>query len=464
MSKVKNFFAAIGSWFKRIGIAIWHFIKRVGIVVGKWFKNWFVKVDGKDIIPVRIGRWFKNWFVKDESGTRVWGRFLHSENGKSIVSSLVCILIGVLVGILTIVIIDASHAGRAIGQILTGGFNHPVKSKGIASVLTQFAPLLLCGLAVIFAYKCGMFNIGVAGQYVAGALFLYLGALGLKLPWYLCLLMAILGGAIWGALPGLLKAFFGVNEVISGIMLNWIVLYVTNSILAGPTFYNVQQAKCYDIASVSPRSLLPTLGLDKLFDYKYIGLGVFLAIIAAIVIWVVLNKTKFGYEIKATGANKHGAKYAGMNEKKNIILTMAISGALAGLAAATYYQTGILVYNPNEGTALPAMGFNGIAVGFLGALSPIGTIFSALFITHISVGGGYLDNRFYSSEIADFISSIIIYACAFSLFIKIIIEKLLKTKKNKNDTDIQGGTPVAEVIASVQPAVDVQADVAKEEK
>lgn len=439
MNKIKNFFAGIGRWFKKVGIA-----------TGKWFKSWFVKADDKDIIPVRIGKWFKNWFVADESGTRVWGRFLNSDNGKSIVSSLVCIIIGLLIGIITILIIDASHSGKAIGQIFKGGFNHPSKAKGVATVLTQFAPLLLCGLAVIFAYKCGMFNIGVAGQYVAGVLFLYLAALGLKLPWYVCLLFAIVGGAIWGALPGLLKAFFGVNEVISGIMLNWTVLYVTNSVLSGEKFYNIQQAKCYDIASVSSNSLLPTLGLDKLFgDYKYIGLGIFLAVLAAIVVWVILNKTKFGYEIKATGANKHGAKYAGMNEKKNVILTMAISGALAGLAAACYYQTGVLTYNPNEGTALPAMGFNGIAVGFLGALSPIGTIFSALFITHITVGGGYLDSRYYSKEIADFISSIIIYACAFSLFIKMFIGKLLKMRKDK-----QGKGTAVSVPSDAVAAID----------
>ena len=283
--------------------------------------------------------------------------------------------------------------------------------------------MLLCSLSIIFAYKCGLFNIGAPGQYVVGLMFAFLGAYWLNLPWYLCLILSVIGGALWGIIPGLFKAYLNVNEVITSIMFNWIGLHLMNYV-AGPglnIMYNQNLAECHKLPE---KALIPTLGMEKLFDgYRYVTLSVFIALIVAFVVAFVLNKTKFGYEIKATGYNKHAAQYAGMNYKRNLIITMAIAGALAGLAAATFYLTGYEIYSSTKQTSLPAMGFNGIAVAFLGSLNPIGSIFSSLLITHINVGGGYLDTTYYSQEIGNLISAIIIYICAFSLIIKQVLSK-----------------------------------------
>jgi ABC-type uncharacterized transport system permease subunit len=142
-----------------------------------------------------------------------------------------------------------------------------------------------------------------------------------------------------------------------------------------------------------------------------------LAVLAAVLVWVILDKTKFGYELKATGYNKYAAKYAGMNEKKNIIVTLLIGGALAGLGASFLYLTGFEQWSCTQ-SSVPGMGFNGIAATFLGGLNPIGTIFSSYFIQHITSGGAYLDKAIYPSQISDLISSLIIYLCGFVLFFK----------------------------------------------
>ena len=147
-----------------------------------------------------------------------------------------------------------------------------------------------------------------------------------------------------------------------------------------------------------------------------------LAVIISIVVWVVLEKTKFGYELKATGFNKFAAKYCGMKEKRNIILTMVIAGGLAAMGAGLFYLTGFEQWQTTA-SAVPAMGFNGIAAAFLGGLNPIGSIFSSYFIQHITNGGAYVDKTMYSAQIADFISALIIYLCGFVLFFKSFMDK-----------------------------------------
>ena len=155
-----------------------------------------------------------------------------------------------------------------------------------------------------------------------------------------------------------------------------------------------------------------------------------LALIIAVAVSVILNKTRFGYELRATGLNKNAARYAGMAENRNIILTLMISGALAGLGASMLYQTGYMRWECTQ-SSVPAMGFNGIAAAFLGGLSPIGAIFSSFFIQHITDGGQYVNTNFYSSQISDVISSVIIYLCGFVLFIKLTMNKLISRSEEK---------------------------------
>ena len=192
-------------------------------------------------------------------------------------------------------------------------------------------------------------------------------------------------------------------------------------------------------------------GLNKMFQTNSTTIAIFLAAAVAILIWVILNKTTFGYELKAVGLNKSAARYAGINEKKNIILSMAIAGALAGFGAGLFYLSNVGQWNPLNSTSLPAMGFNGISVALLASSNPIGTIFSAIFISHISVGGTFLSTKYYPTEIADLISGIIIYLCAFSMLFRGKIQKLLF--KNADKTNV-----------NAEPAPAEKANVKKEGK
>ena len=301
--------------------------------------------------------------------------------------------------------------------------------KYFGNTLVKTAPLLLCALSICFCYKVGLFNIGAAGQYVVGAGACLYGALAWKLPWIVCILLAVAAGAVWGGIVRFLKAYRNVNEVISGIMLNWIGLYLVNMLLT-----NVKEETSpytFNLSSANKKAILPTLGLEKLFsNNQYVTIAVPLAVIIAIALWVILKKTKFGYELIATGYNKDAAKYAGMNEKRNIIITLVIGGALASLGAALFFLTGYEQWMCSQ-SSVPSMGFNGIAATFLGGLSPIGTIFSSFFIQHITSGGAYLDKSVYPSQISDLISAIIIYLCGFVLFFKLTMNKRITIKEEK---------------------------------
>jgi simple sugar transport system permease protein len=290
----------------------------------------------------------------------------------------------------------------------------------------------MCSLSVLFAYKVGMFNIGVAGQYVAGACFSLYSALAWKLPWLPCLLIGMLAAGLLGAVCGVLKTKCNVNIVISGIMLNWIMLYTTNLLLG--KVKSPASPYTLSLKGTNPKALMPQLGLDKLFfGEKSVTVAIPLAIIIALGVWFVLNKTKFGYELKATGYNYNAARYAGMKENWNIVVTMFISGALAGLGAGMLYLTDITSWETTC-ASVPAMGFNGIAVAFLGGLNPIGSILSSFFIQYITTGGGFVDLQVYSSQISDLISSLIIYLCAFVGFFRFFIQKRIRTREKTAET------------------------------
>ena len=356
---------------------------------------------------------------------------IRSEGFQTLLASLVCILGGLLVGYIALLIIEPSGALEAIGAVLKSFFRYPGKLmlKYCGQTLVRTVPLLMCSLSVLFAYKVGMFNIGVAGQYVAGACGCLYAALAWNLPWLPCLIIGMAAGAVLGAASGWLKTQCNVNIVISGIMLNWIVLYLTNLILG--TVKSPNSPYTMSLQGTNPSALIPSMGLGQFFNNeKSVTIAIPLAVVMAVVVWVVLNKTKFGYELKATGNNYHAAKYAGMKENRNIILTMAISGALAGMAAGLLFLTGIEDWETTI-SSVPAMGFNGIAVAFLGGLSPLGSILSAFFIQYITVGGGNVDLTVYCSQISSLISSLIIYLCAFVAFFKFFIQTCIRKSEEK---------------------------------
>ena len=360
-------------------------------------------------------------------------RNLLKNNGvQSLLASLICIVLGLFLGYVVLLIINPAGAGEAILTVIKNflTYNKPASQlKYLGNTLVKTAPLLMCALAILFAYKVGLFNIGAAGQYCFGAALCLYAALGLKWSWLPCMLLAILGGAFLGGISGVLKSYCNVNEVISGIMLNWIVLYLTNMLLT--TVKEATSPYTLALSTTNPSAVLPSLGLGKLFNNnQYVGLAIPLSILMAILVWVVLGKTKFGYELKATGFNKNAAKYCGMAEKRNVILSLMISGALAGMGAAMLYLTGYEQWQCST-SSVPAMGFNGIAAAFLGGLNPLGTVLASFFIQHITAGGAYVDKSLYCAQISDLISAIIIYLCGFVLFMKYAMNRSAAKREEK---------------------------------
>ena len=351
---------------------------------------------------------------------------------QSLLTSLLCILLGLFLGYLVLLLINPAGAWGAITNVMKNFMTYSsgkAQLKYLGNTLVRTAPLLMCSLSVLFVYKVGLFNIGAAGQYVAGACACLYAGLYLHWHWLPCMLLAIAAGALLGTVSGLLKSFFNVSEVISGIMLNWIALYTTNMLLT-----NVKEPTSpytYQLKAEGPQAILPGISLSKLLsNNQYVTIAIPIAIVCAIVIWVVLSKTLFGYELKATGNNRNAAKYCGMAEKRNIILTLAIGGALAGLGASLLYQTGYEQWQCTY-SSVPSMGFNGIAAAFLGGLSPIGSIFASFFIQHITAGGAYVDKSLYCSQISDLISAIIIYLCSFVLFFKTVLNSWIARHEEK---------------------------------
>ena len=358
---------------------------------------------------------------------------LLKNNGvQSLLASLACVVLGLLIGYIVLLFINPNGAGEAIAAVMKNFLNYSksaTQAKYLGNTLVKTAPLLLCALSILFSYKVGLFNIGAAGQYCAGVALSLYAALAWGWGWLPCMLLAMLGGMVLGAISGLLKSYCNVNEVISGIMLNWIVLYLTNMLLT-----NVKEETSpytFVLAHKNPSAVLPTLGLGSLLNNnQYVGLALPLSILAAVLVWVVLEKTRFGYELRATGNNKNAAKYCGMAEKRNIILTLVISGALAGMGAAMLSLTGYEQWQCST-SSVPGMGFNGIAAAFLGGLNPFGTILASFFIQHITAGGAYVDKTMYCAQISDLISAIIIYLCGFVLFMKYAMNSAISKREEK---------------------------------
>ena len=333
---------------------------------------------------------------------------IFKSNGfQSLLASLLCIVLGLFLGYLVLLVINPAGAGEAILTVVKNFLTYKKTSsqlKYLGNTLVKTAPLLMCSLSILFAYKVGLFN----------------------MP---CLLVAMVGGAVLGAISGVLKSYCNVNEVISGIMLNWIVLYLTNMLLT--TVKEAASPYTIVLANNNPSAVLPSLGLGALFNKnQYVGLAIPLSIVMAILIWIVLDKTRFGYELKATGFNRNAAKYCGMAEKRNVILSLVISGALAGMGAALLYLTGYEQWQCST-SSVPAMGFNGIAAAFLGGLNPLGTVLASFFIQHITAGGAYVDKSLYCAQISDLISSIIIYLCGFVLFMKHVMNSSIAKREEK---------------------------------
>ncbi len=372
-------------------------------------------------------------------------------------ASLISIALGLIFGFLLLLVFNASFAVSGFNNLMTTGF---ASSEKLAKVFYQSAPLLMTGLSVAFAFKTGLFNIGATGQYTLGAFFALMGVVQFRLPWWMGLILGMVGGALLGLIPGVCKALFNVNEVITSIMFNWIALFAVNlsinnmPLMLANAWGAINKDRTAALTSskfmaYNPNATIPKAGLDKLLGSNYMNIGVFIAILVAVIIWIVMNRTTFGYELKACGYNRHASNYAGINAKRNIILSMTISGALAGIGGGLYYLSGTAQYTLVK--SLLGMGFNGIPVALLASSNPIGTIFSALFVSYIQVGGDALQPE-YSREIIDIIIAAIIYLSAFSLLMRgWIAKRLLRNQKdNTNMGDEAPAEPANEAESGVK--------------
>ena len=309
-------------------------------------------------------------------------------------------------------------------------------------MLFRATPLILTGLSVAVAFKTGLFNIGAAGQYLMGTvatLFIALSIPSTIVPawiiWILAFLGGMLAGALWGAIPGLLKSLLNINEVITCIMTNWIAATLTSWIFDSSNLKNAQESgKVGYIFPTSHNGIsTPKLGLDKIFPGSQVDAGIIIAIVIAIIVFIILSKTTFGYQLKACGFNRHSAKYAGIKDKRNIVISMSIAGALAGCAASLYWLNGGTEFYWNTYQSLPAVGFNGIPVALLATNNPIAVIFTGMFMSMLNVNGLQIRNlTSYNEYLTDIIIAVIVYMSAFALIIKFYLSAKFDKLAEKN--------------------------------
>ena len=390
-----------------------------------------------------------------ETGKEKWYR---TDGAKSVLSAIISILIGMAVGMLIIIIVGLTKdnisakgiwegvrlvflgvfsTGRENG-VLTFGFN-PVN---MGNMLFRATPLIMTGLSVAVAFKTGLFNIGAAGQYLMGTMGTLTVGLTLGntdcpvlIAWIAAFLTGVILGGFWGAIPGIFKAYLNINEVITCIMTNWIAAnLVTWWFDAHDIFKNSAEGGKvgYIIPLKNVGVVTPKMGTDVLFPGSQANGGIWIACIIAVAMLILLNKTTFGYELKACGSNRHAAKYAGINDKKNIILSMAISGALAAGGASLYYLSGNTEFFWSTYMSLPSEGFNGIPVALLAANNPVAVLFTGIFMSMLNVAGMQLKYlTAYNEYIADIIIAVIVYLSAFSMFIKQLLNGREKKKGGK---------------------------------
>ena len=383
------------------------------------------------------------------------------EGVQKILASLLSILIGLAVGAVVVFFVGISKKniglsgtwdgvrliffgifanGRNAAGQLAWGFN----STAWGNLLFRATPVIMTGLSVAVAFKTGLFNIGAPGQYLMGTLATLCIALGIPsnvvpagLIWVLAFLGGMLAGALWGAIPGLLKAFLNINEVLACIMTNWIAANLVTWAFDKSNFKNITEGTKtgYIYKTTFNGVATPKMGLDKLLPDSQVNGGILIAIVIAVLVFILMSKTTLGYELKACGSNRHAARYAGINDKRNIVLSMGIAGALAAGGAALYWLSGNTEFFWSTYQSLPSTGFDGIPVALLAVNNPIGVVFAGIFMAMLDIVGQNLTGfTAYNEYITDVIISVIVYLSAFSLVIRMWLNGKKKKAAAKAET------------------------------
>ena len=395
---------------------------------------------------------------------------------KKVLASLISIIVGLLVGAIVIVIVGLTKdtiSGQGIwdgvrlifggilstGRDTAGNLSWGYNARSLGNMLFRATPLVMTGLSVAVAYKTGLFNIGAPGQYLMGTMASLMIALGIPsevvpagLIWILAFLGGCVAGAVWGSIPGLLKAFLNINEVLACIMTNWLAANIVTWAFDVSNFKNVVEntKTAYIYKTAYNGVATPKLGLDALFPESQVNGGILIAALIAVAMYILMTKTTLGFELKACGSNRHAARYAGINDKRNIVLSMAIAGALSAAGAALYWLSGNTEFYWSTYQALPAAGFNGIPVALLAVNNPIAVIFTGIFMAMLDIVGQQLTGlTAYNEYITDVIISVIVYLSAFSL----VIRMMLTGKKKAGATN-----------ANAEPAEEKKATTEEEKK
>ena len=412
--------------------------------------------------------------------------FFQRDGVKTLMASLISILIGMFSGIVVIVIVGLTNDAISSGGIwdgirmvflgvfnkgrdaATGALTFGFNPTYMGNMLFRAMPLILTGLSVAIAYKTGLFNIGAPGQYLAGTcatLFLALSIPTSSVPsglvWLIAFLGGMLAGALWGCIPGLLKSLLNINEVIACIMTNWLAaslvtwffdmsslknvlegtktgyIYKTSTVIHDVMVDGVRTVAGANVPEgatvLATRGGVATsrLGLDALFSGSQINGGILIAVLLAVLFYIIMEKTTLGYQLKACGSNRYAAKYAGIQDRRNIVLSMALAGAMAGAAGSLYALSGNTEFFWTTYQSLPAVGFTGIAVALLAVNNPLGVIFSGIFMSYLNINGQQLTNlTAYNEYITDVIIAVIVYLSAFSLIIRTWLNRKRKRKKD----------------------------------
>jgi len=384
-----------------------------------------------------------------------WSALMDKDGARTVIASLISILIGLVVGCVVVLIVGLTNSSLGpsaawdgirlvLGGILStgrdavGNLSFGFNPTNVGNMLFRATPLILTGLSVAVAFKTGLFNIGAPGQYLIGAMATLIVALSIPttsvpapIVWLLAFLSGVLAGAVWGAIPGLAKALLNINEVLACIMTNWIAANLVTWVFSDSIWRNMEENGKTGYIYKTTHNGVETAkwGLDTVFPGSQVNWGIIIAAVLAVAVYIFITKTTMGYELVSCGSNRHAARYAGINDKRNIVLSMAIAGGLAGAASSLYYLSGNTEFVWQTYQALPAVGFNGIPVALLAASNPVAIIFTGCFMSMLNIAGQQLTNLTgYNEYITDVIIATIVYLSAFSLVIKMMLAGRQKHK------------------------------------